>query len=113
VALVRVVIFRPGSTPETTSIEDDLRAMQAIVEGNLEAIKIAPSVYAHVNEDGRTQGKPTCAFVAPAGDVVVGPCFVAAMDDDGKPRSLTDAEVAVVLKTVTPVAFVSSERFEA
>jgi hypothetical protein len=62
---------------------------------------------------GRLQGKPPCAFIAPAGDVVVGPCFVAAMDDEGEPRSLTDAEITVVLKAVTPVAFVSQERFEA
>ena len=109
----RGVIFRPGSSPETTTLASTLEAMREVVGGNLGGLKIAPSIYLHFDDEGRVLGKPTCAFVDPLGDVVVGTCFAVGVDDAGEPRSLDDHEIAVVHKIVTPVAFVAPGRFQA
>lgn len=110
---VRVIVFRPGATPETTTIASTLEAMRALVGGNLGGLKIAPSIYLHFDDEGRESGKPTCAFVDGLGDVVVGTCFAVGVDDQGETRSLDDAEIATVNTIVTPVAFVAPGRFQA
>lgn len=110
---VRVIVFRPSSAPEVTTIESTLEAMRELVGGNLGGLKIAPAIYLHFDEEGRVSGKPTCVFVDGLVDVVVGTCFAIGVDEQGEPRSLDDAEIATVTKIVTPVAFVAPGRFQA
>jgi hypothetical protein len=110
---VRVIVFRPGTAPETTTIASTLDAMREVVGGSLGGLKIAPSIYLHFNDDGRVLGKPTCAFVDDLGDVVVGTCFAVGVDDQGEIRSLDDAEIATVSRIVTPVAYAAPGRFQA
>lgn len=110
---VRVIVFRPGSAPEVTTVAPPLEAMRELVGGNLGGLKIAPSIFLHFDEEGRVNGKPTCVFLDGLVDVVVGVCFVVGVDEEGEPRSLDDGEIDLVRRLVTPVAFVAPGRFEA
>ena len=112
-ATARVVIFRPGQSPEIATIDTSLAAMQKLVGGFLGGLQLPGSLFLYFDEDGRTAGKATCAYVDGLGDVVVGVCLATGIDDAGEIRSLTDDEIVAVKRLVVPVAFVARERFEA
>lgn len=109
----RVMIFRPGQPPEIATIDTSLEAMQALVGGYLGGLQLPGSLFVYFDEDGRTAGKATCAYVDGFGDVVVGVCIATGIDDAGDIRSLTDKEIEAVRRLVVPVAFVARERFQA
>jgi len=109
----RVVVFRPRVSPEVTTIDTSLAAMQGLVGGYLGGLQLPGSLFVYFDEDGRTAGKATCAYVDGLGDVVVGVCIATGIDDAGDIRSLTDDAIEVVKRLVVPVAFVAPGRFQA
>src|SRR5437016_5704889 len=107
---VRVVLFQPGQPAKLTEIDSSLAAMQKLVDGSIGVARITGRVYLHHDDDGRLRKKAPCVFVESLGDVVVGTCFAVGVER-GEQRSLTDDEVADVLKLVRPVAFASRDKF--
>ncbi len=112
-ATARVVIFRPGQSPEIAMIDTSLAAMQALVGGYLGGLQLGGGLFLYFDEDGRPKGRATCAYVHGLVDVVVGVCIATGIDDAGEIRSLTDEEIEAVKRVVVPVAFVAPERFQA
>ncbi len=91
---IRVVVFEPGKPGEVRDIDNDLKAMQAIVGGYIEIVRLHwlprdRALSAVCNEEGLLRGLP------PNRAGLVGPFFVV-REEPPEFVSLTDADVALV-----------------
>lgn len=50
------VIKLPGEEPEMKEIDNTLQALQAIVDGPIETVRLSKSIVIIVNEEGRIRG---------------------------------------------------------
>ncbi len=69
---IEVAVIYPDGRVEKKPLGTDLDALQAAVGGDIESLKLAPGVWAWVNEDGKGLGLPTnlkatafCRLVGP------------------------------------------------
>jgi hypothetical protein len=102
---MKIIICRGGQQPEVREVGDDfsLEAMQRIVQGNIELIRLSydegseASVDMYLNEEGRLNGLQLNRYVEDAwGRVwdILGNFFIIGGDDStGESISLTDAQI--------------------
>jgi hypothetical protein len=79
-------------------IEDSLEAMQAIVGGYLETIRLGPGLSLICNEDGkRLELPPNCALRTAGGgftEMLRGDFFISRYDSAGANVSLTETDIS-------------------
>jgi len=91
---IRVLIVEPGSSPAVTEIEPTLEAMQEVVGGYVELVRVG-DLDLWVNEEGILEGLPLNRVIV--GMPLVGPILVASSNEEGDTVGLTDTQVAQAL----------------
>lgn len=93
---IRVLVKEPGKPAEVREIKNTLKAMQAIVGGNIEALQITESVICYLNDEGKLI-KLAPNFVImhdiTVCDIVCGPVVFFRSDGDGNEISLTLTDI--------------------
>lgn len=101
-AVIRVLHFPEGDSPQLVELKlDDLEGWQALVEGNLESVRLKDGYVVMCNEDGISLEMDVNRFLPPAitgwfdpwRSAIRGPFFV--MNDDE--TSLEDDQVQALL----------------
>lgn len=62
---IKALVVRPGRAPEPVTVENELKALQELVEGDIETVTIwwpEPAVIV-CNDEGLVRGLPLCAAV--------------------------------------------------
>lgn len=103
--MIRVVHKRPGlvNKAQVLEMEDGLSAMQAMVTpeggspGYIELVHIPElaeqGIDLYVNEEGKFNGCEPNFTIYDGRDLVMGPVFFVASNEEGETVSLTDAQV--------------------
>lgn len=79
-ATIKVVLKRPGEAPELVEVENELKPLQDLVGGHIEAVMWDPDTVMFVNEDGKASGL-ACNF-GWRGDIIVGPAVWVGVDGE-------------------------------
>ena len=77
---ITVLKIEPGQPPIAKEIGNDLKSLQAEVEGLIECIYIGENEIAVINEEGKLNGMPPNRRVG--SDIICGPFFIC--DDGGE-----------------------------
>ena len=96
-AKIRVLVKEPGKAAEVREIENTLSALQKIVGGHIEALRISENIACYIHEEGKLK-KLAPNFVVPAegfgiADIVCGPAVFFRFDFDGSETSLTLTDI--------------------
>lgn len=93
---IRVLVKEPGKPAEVREIDNTLEAVQAIVGGHIETLRISDSVFCYLNDEGKlinlapnfviTNGRKVC-------DIVCGPAVFFRSDGEGNEISLTLTDI--------------------
>ena len=95
---IKVIVARVGQDPVVEEIDDTLEAMQEIVGGYIECVRLSPTVDMWLNEEGRLTGLPFNRLVP---DVhgnqwdILGNLFLTSHDDEGEITSLSADDLTV------------------
>lgn len=93
---IRVLVKDPGKPAEVREIDNTLEAVQAIVGGNIEALRISDSVFCYLNDEGKLINLAP-NFVITNGrtvsDIVCGPVIFFRSDSEGNEISLTLTDI--------------------
>lgn len=92
---IKVVVVRVGEPPRSKRIEPTLEAQQALVGGNIEAVRVAEQLFLFCNEDGQLLGLPANFSPIPA-LTIMGDVFFGRVDAEGELRDVTDADVELL-----------------
>jgi hypothetical protein len=92
--LIDVLVYRCSEEPISMRIEGTLEAMQKIVGGYIEYVRLTDNMIAIVNETGLLDGLPYNRYQ------VFGDFFVAGSDEEGEPCSLTSLQKENVEKVL-------------
>lgn len=104
---VRAVVVRPLSAPVAENIDAGLDGLQALVEGYIEVISLAPGIDAYVNEEAIILGLPINRVLITSRDLgwpneellpICGTIVILGVDADGDVRPLTEAQQADWMK---------------
>jgi len=97
---VKVVKKAPGKEAEIGSIENNYKALQNYVGGTFQCVSMPGERKLSVicNDDGKLLQMDANIFLSEYDDLVVGNILIAAHDDEGDMRDLTDAEIQRALK---------------
>lgn len=87
------VIKLPGEEPEMREIENTLKALQAIVEGPIETVRLSKSIVIVINEEGRIRG------MTPNVLGLVGPMVCVGVAGE-EFRGLTEAEAEILMDSL-------------
>lgn len=87
------VIKKPGEEPEMREIENTLQALQAIVDGPIETLRLSKSIVIIVNREGRLRGMQ-CNSLGLAGPMV---CVGHAGEEF---RGLTEADAEFLMDSL-------------
>lgn len=79
-ARIKVVFKRPGEAPEQVEVENELKPLQDLVGGYIEAVTWDPDTVMLVNEDGKTSG--LAGNFGWCGDIIVGPAVWVGVDGE-------------------------------
>ena len=90
--LIRVLIVEPQKQPYVKDIENDFRAMQAVVGGPIEYLYLTDDAHIYCNEEGKLLGL-TGNRRMDNGDVIAGTFFICGDNGYGEDISLTDEQV--------------------
>jgi hypothetical protein len=107
---IRAIVARPFSEVSATEIGNDLRSMQALVDGLIQIVPVGDGVALLVNEKGKLYGLKGC-MVWPAAwdvhlthvaDIMVGVCALISndVDEDGDAMGLTPEQETVWLPRI-------------
>lgn len=78
---MKVVIKEPGYLPKEAQIENNLKALQNLVEGYIEHVNVNEDIGMIVNEEGKLRGlDPNFEF---RGDMIVGTAVFVGYGEDG------------------------------
>lgn len=94
--VVRVVHIKLGADAQVVEVPDSLRAMQGLVGGMLERVRLPGGLDLWCNEEALMHGDPVINFVlmTPVGPLpIFGDCFVARHTDDGETASVTEKDI--------------------
>lgn len=92
---IRILLFPVGGPPETRDIDGSLESMQAVVGGGyIQFVPVAQGLDLVCDEEGKLNGALPNRVVPELNDVIFGPFFVSASDDEGEARSLSELELA-------------------
>mgnify|MGYP001851969002 FL=1 len=93
---IRVLVKEPEKPAEVREIDNTLEAVQAIVGGHIETLRISDSVFCYLNDEGKlinlapnfviTNGRKVC-------DIVCGPAVFFRSDGEGNEISLTLTDI--------------------
>ena len=87
------VIKMPGEEPEMREIENTLTALQALVGGYIETVRLSKSIVIVINEEGRLRG------MAPNVLGLVGPMVCVGVADE-EFRGLTEGEAEFLMDSL-------------
>ena len=90
--LIRVLIVEPQKQPYVKDIENDFRAMQAVVGGPIEYLYLTDDAHIYCNEEGKLLGLTGNRRID-NGDVIAGTFFICGDNGYGEDISLTDEQV--------------------
>lgn len=92
---VRIIYIPVGSDPMVRDIEPTLDAMQALVGGNIEYVRLRrrPGLDLVCNEEGKLMRLKPNVILVDNDDVVMGDCFLVRTDDEGEAASVTKDDV--------------------
>lgn len=90
--LIRVLIVEPQKQPYVKEIENDFRAMQAVVGGSIEYSYLTDDVHIYCNEEGKLLGLTSNRRVD-NGDIIAGTFFICGDNGYGEDISLTDEQL--------------------
>ena len=79
-AKITVVLKKPGEAPEFVLVENELKPLQDLVGGYIEAVTWDPDTVMLVNEDGKSKG--LARNFGWCGDIIVGPAVWAGVDGE-------------------------------
>lgn len=89
---IRVILFPVGEPPRVVEVENDFRAMQALVDGPLQFVPLDDGQHLYCNENGG--GAPNAAVVTSRGPIPIdGPFFVSRLDADADDVGVTDDDI--------------------
>jgi len=92
---IEVLVYRVGKPGVLETINDDLKSLQALVCGYIEAYTLTPGITLICNEEGRLRGfKPNREVKG--GASIVGDFFVCRKSSSGNMLSLTSKDVEKV-----------------
>lgn len=91
--LMRILIVEPQKQPYVKDIENDFRAMQAVVGGPIEYSYLTDDAHIYCNEEGKLLGLTGNRRID-NGDVIAGTFFICGNNGYGEDISLTDEQVA-------------------
>lgn len=100
---IRIIKKSPALPPEAIYIEPTLKAMQEIVGGYVEVIKLSPTVDLWCNEEGKLVGLPLNILLTHGDevvDMVCGDFFLASHDTMGNTTSLSPGDADFWFKTL-------------
>lgn len=113
--MIRVMHFAPNEPPQLRAVDPtSLEAMQRLVDGYLEAIRLRDGLTLFCNEEGRLRGMRPNRGIPPAltgwfdpySSIIHGPFFITPDEED---RGLTDEEVNHLLALFEHPARASDE----
>lgn len=87
---MKILIVEPNQYPYMAEIENNLSAMQGVVEGLIECVAIEEGVDIVCNEEGKINGLPLNRSIE--NDIIAGTFFVVGYNDNGEHVSLTDEQ---------------------
>lgn len=91
---MKVVIKKAGQMPETKEIKSELRELQEIVGGYIEAFNMFDNILCVCNEEGKLNGlTPNFIF---NGDVIVGDVFFCSAGEEDF-ESLNDKQIEMLM----------------
>lgn len=89
--MIKIVVVEPNKSPYVTEIENELHALQSIVDGYIETILARSDIILVCNEEGKLIGLPHNRTIH--GEPIVGTFFLTASNYDGEFISLTDEQI--------------------
>lgn len=95
---IKVIVCRVGAPPVVENIENTVEAMQAIVGGWFEGVKLESSIMLSINEEGRLRGLPFNRLVGSL--AIVGDFFITGIKD-AEDISLTDEQITRWMERLT------------
>jgi len=90
---VKVLYMRVGESPEVVTIDHSLEAMQHLVHGYIELVRLSDGVDLWCNEEGLLDGSLPNRFVREVGGEIRGDFFIARTNDDGATVSIEDRDI--------------------
>lgn len=103
---MRIVIKKAGEFPEIKDIPNKLSALQEIVGGYIECVKITEGILCVCNEEGKLKGlKPNFIF---GNDVIVGDVFFCS-EDRCDFNSLTDADIDWLMNVLNKIEMIKRD----
>jgi len=91
--MVTILVIEPEQAPVTREVVAELRALQAVVGGYLEAVPLAPGIALWCNEERNLHGLRPNRLLPEIGDIIYGTFIIARTGSDGNWVSLTDKDV--------------------
>lgn len=88
---MRVLLKQPGLPAEVIDVPNELHALQDLVNGHIETIKVTRRSYCIVNEEGLLRHMLPNFWLY--GELIVGPAVFVGVKGDGF-RDITDDEIA-------------------
>lgn len=89
---LRVLVVEPGKLPYVTEIENDLRTLQKIVDGNIQYVGLDRNSFIYCNEEGKLLGLDGNRRLD-NGDIIAGTFIICREDGTGIEASLTDEQI--------------------
>jgi len=89
---MKVVVVKPGQSPEVVEIANTLQALQGAVGGYIETVSLPNGLILICNEEGKLLNLPANRKLGY--DYIAGDFLVTAGNDEGDFVSLSDAQIA-------------------
>ncbi|MEG0395439.1 MAG: DUF3846 domain-containing protein [Oscillospiraceae bacterium] len=91
---MKVVLLEPEKVSQIIEIENNLKSMQKVVGGLIEAVyPWEEKVCLVCNDEGKLESLPLNRYVAEMGDAIAGSCFICGLGEEDF-CSLTDEQAA-------------------
>ena len=94
--MIKIVVVEPNKSPYVTEIENELHALQNIVDGYIETIPARSDIILVCNEEGKLIGLPYNRTIH--GEPIVGTFFLTTSNEECDFISLTDEQVEWCMK---------------
>lgn len=108
---MRVLIIEPGKAPLVTEIDNDLKSLQEIVEGNIEVVYLEANLLIVCNEEGKCLGLAGNRCID-NGDLIAGTFLICGGNYEGEMVSLTDEQIAKYNERFKEPEYYTSEEVE-
>ncbi|MFI3226537.1 MAG: DUF3846 domain-containing protein [Clostridia bacterium] len=89
---IKVLVVEPMKEPYTKEIQNDYKAMQKVVGGYIEYVKLDEQCHLYCNEEGKIDGLELNRQID-CGDIICGTFFICQTDDNGDDKSLSESNI--------------------